>query len=380
MKVAILTLNLHANYGGILQAYALMTVLKRLGHEPWLIFNQPFKYRRWYSRYAVFVARAFRKIVLGERHLEVFLERRVQREFETVNVAPLRFVERYVQPHTGIICSHSEWAHLQKDYRFDAYVVGSDQVWRPMYAKPVSRYFLSFLKGERHVRRISYAASFGVDSWTFTPKETRECRALVQLFDAVSVREKSGVDLCRTYLGAAARHVLDPTMLLTPEDYTALLPSEAKGKQSGVLVYILDPSAWKDALLKDVEAALALPSFRVNNVPSKGKRGKTALSPAPPVEDWLSGFASAQFVVTDSFHASVFAILFHVPFCVCINNERGAARVRSLLEQFGLEDCMVDESFDASRIKQRRTIDWSAVDERLNALRASSLGFLRSNL
>lgn len=368
MKVAILTLRLHVNYGGILQAYALMTVLRHLGHEPWLIFNQPFKYRRWYSRCALFTANAFRKFVLGEKSLEVFRERRIQREFETVYTNTLRFVDEHMQPRTGIVCSHREWKRLQKEYAFDAYVVGSDQVWRPLYANPIERYFLSFLDKKDEVKRIAYAASFGVDSRTFTPRQTARCRRLLQRFDAVSVREKSGVELCRTCLGRDALHVLDPTMLLSRDDYAALLKDGEK--KSGIMEYVLDKSAWKDALVKDVEEDLGTPVFSIN----------ISGHIAPPVEDWLRGFASAQFVVTDSFHASVFAILFHVPFLVCVNRERGAARMMSLLEMFGLEDRLVAGACDTSLIKQLRPIDWSAVDRRLNALRDYSLSFLRAGL
>ncbi len=380
MKVAILTLRLHANYGGILQAYAMMTVLRRLGHEPWLIFNQPFKDRRWYSSCALFMANAFRKFVLGERQLEVFRERRIRREFETVYTNTLRFVDEHVQPRTGIVCSQGEWKRLKKDYGFDAFVVGSDQVWRPLYAKPIERYFLSFLGRDKTEKRIAYAASFGVDEWTFTPRQTARCMGLLRLFDAVSVREKSGVQLCADHLAVDAAHVLDPTMLLEAKDYIALLKPEAEERRRGVLVYVLDRSAWKDALVKDMEAALSLPSFRVNNVRSEDCREKTACRIAPPVESWLAGFASAQFVVTDSFHASVFAILFHVPFVVCANRGRGMARIRSLLEMFGLEDRLADESCDVSRANPLRPIDWAAVDARLNALRDYSLDFLRENL
>ncbi len=373
MKIAILTLRLHVNYGGILQAYALMTTLKCLGHEPWLIFNQPFTYRKWYSLWGVFLVNAFKKFVLGEKNLEVFRERRIRREFETVYTNVLRFVDEHLKPRTHIVCTKREWRRLQKEYAFDAYVVGSDQVWRPSYAKPIARYFLSFLTKKDEVKRIAYAASFGVDEWTFTPKETAECRSLLKKFDAVSVREESGVELCRTRLGRDACHVLDPTMLLSREDYTALL-KDKDVKKSGIMVYVLDKSEWKDAVVGKMEEALGMQAFSVNNQVSVSDRV------APPVEDWLRGFASAEFVVTDSFHASVFAILFHVPFLVCVNRERGAARMMSLLEMFGLEDCLVDEACNVSEIKQCCPIDWSAVDRRLNAMRDYSIDFLRASL
>ena len=134
MRIAILTLRLHTNYGGILQAYALMTVLKRLGHEPILINNQPFKYRSGISKCAEYIKyciNSIQKFILGKRTLEIFYEKRIRKEYETVYRNARRFTELYIQPHTDIVCTVKEWSQLQSQYQFDAYVVGSDQVWRP---------------------------------------------------------------------------------------------------------------------------------------------------------------------------------------------------------------------------------------------------------
>ena len=79
---------------------------------------------------------------------------------------------------------------------FDAFIVGSDQVWRRLYMPDIYREYLSFAEGW-NVRRISYAASFGTEEWEYSPLETTECRRLLQKFDAVSVREASGVSLCK---------------------------------------------------------------------------------------------------------------------------------------------------------------------------------------
>ena len=112
---------------------------------------------------------------------------------------------------------------------FDAFIVGSDQVWRRLYMPDIYREYLSFAEGW-NVRRISYAASFGTEEWEYSPLETTECRRLLQKFDAVSVREASGVSLCKKHFGVEAVHVVDPTLLLDRDE----------PHQNGLLVYLLD--------------------------------------------------------------------------------------------------------------------------------------------
>lgn len=373
MKIAVLTLRLHANYGGILQAYALMTVLKRLGHEPVLIYNQSFKYRSGIGKCAEYIdyfRRAFSKYLLGNVTLEIFKEKRTRREYELLCGELHLFVEKYLQPHTSLVYTDKDWSQLPKEYHFDAYIVGSDQVWRPAYAQPISRYFFSFLKNNP-VKRLSYAASFGTDHWLLTEKETKECKRLISQFSAVSVREESGIELCREHLGCEAVHVLDPTMLLDAVDYERLI--EKREQRKGLLVYVLDDTSEKQELIKTLMRHCELKAFSVNH-------RQTATSPLPSVQNWLDGFASAQYVFTDSFHACVFAILFHVPFWVYGNESRGQARFISLLSQFDLQDRLISSARDLDKLCHTKPIDWSAVDSKLHQLRRSSLNYLIDSL
>ena len=225
----------------------------------------------------------------------------------------------FIQPRTDIVCTVKGWSQLQSQYQFDAYIVGSDQVWRPLYAKPISRYFFSFLK-EQSVKRIAYAASFGVDTWTFSLKETAQCRSLLAKFDAISVREESGVQLCENYLGQHAIHVLDPTMLLNANDYRVLLPQI--NHQGEIFSYILDPTNWKSMFQHQFSESLRLQLFDVNGLlDSSPTRIEGVPDRTAPVENWLNGFAAAKYIITDSFHACVFSILFHLPFSVCSNEQ-----------------------------------------------------------
>lgn len=102
------------------------------------------------------------------------------------------------------------------------------------------------------MKRLSYAASFGTDKWEFTPQQTAICSPLAQKFDLVTVREGSGVKLCKDHLGVNAVHVLDPTMLLTKEDYISLIEAEKEPQAAGTLFYyILDPASKKTAFIKE---------------------------------------------------------------------------------------------------------------------------------
>src|SRR5690606_24691445 len=129
---------------------------------------------------------------------------------------------------------------------FCAYVVGSDQCWRPLYSPKISNYFLDFAENEKDIKRIGYAVSFGVSEWEFDKKNTERCALLAKKFDAISVREDSGIKLVKDYFDKDAVHVLDPTMLLQKEQYVKIASDEKQTKSPGNLkVYILDKTPEK---------------------------------------------------------------------------------------------------------------------------------------
>lgn len=369
MRTGILTLPLHTNYGGILQAYALQTVLGRMGHDAGVIglVRKPLRLPLW--------------------RLPVKYGRRLLRNL-TGHPYPIRFERKYNREQP-IICQHTEkfidrhirhiWYDSYKDISpsdFDAIVVGSDQVWRKIYFPEIRAAYLDFAEGWP-LRRMAYAASFGTDVWEYSDSETSDCARLLRGFDEVSVREASGVVLCRERLGVEAQHVLDPTMLLKASDYESLLtdtPATAGGGM--MMVYILDEKPLAAAVTDAVSRAKGLRPLRV------GSRAEDINAPLaeriqPPVEQWLRGFADADFVVTDSFHACVFSILFNKPFVAIGNEGRGMSRFTSLLTMFGLGDRLIcgreGQGFD--RILSDK-IDWRAVNAVLHDRVMRSLDFL----
>lgn len=373
MKIGILTLPLHTNYGGILQAYALQTVLERMGHEV-VVFDTPNKcpLPPFKDIPKCFLKRIVKKL-LG-RNQKIFYE-----YYQNNKVIPVvsqntqRFINSYI--HRKEIRNFKE---LDGD-SYDAIVVGSDQVWRPLYFVPGWRWqeienaFLSFAS-KCKIKRLSYAASFGTDNWEYTDQQTRRCKALLQVFDAISVRETNGVTLCKKYFDIDSVHVLDPTMLLNEVDYSIFFQKANTSKSNGTLLnYILDENEKKRALIMHVANQKCLRAFSVTNPHENDETKPLNERIKPSVEKWLRGFYDAEFVITDSFHACVFSILFKKQFVVVGNKERGLSRIESLLQCFGIENRIVEDSVQVMRLP---LIDYDKVYVKLEKYRKKSLEFL----
>lgn len=377
MKTAILTLTpIHTNYGNILQAYALQTVLQRLGHEPYVLEKMPGFTLPLYRYPLAYAKRLVLKYLLGKKQTILFLEQKLRREYKVIGQFTHPFVQKYIHTY------HGPWtAEAMTAAGFQAFVVGSDQVWRPIYfdRHHIKQAYLSFTKG-LSVKRLSYAASFGTDDWEYTPRQTEQCKALLQQFDGVSVRERGAVALCREHFGREALHVLDPTMLLNAADYRQLIAQSPEPLQpiEGLMTYILDSDFEKEAVAQRIAEHNGWSILRGNS------RCEDLTAPLteriqPPVEQWLQGFSQAQMILTDSFHACVFSILFHKPFVVIGNAARGLSRFHSLLSLFGLESRLVTSAAEAERVAAQ-PICWETVDSRLEEERIKSMAFLKQHL
>lgn len=207
MKIGILTQHFLLNYGGIIQNFALQRVLMKLGHAP-LTFEHDTCYSRtrWLLRTVKHILRmrSFRNLPV----YPIYKGRIGNKNF-------IKFVLRNIRsvPVKDFVPS------LTAQYGIDAYVVGSDQVWRPAFnlGPRLGNMFLDF--ADDKVKKLSYAASFGCKEWEYTKEQEKACSKLARRFDAISVREASAVDLCKNHFGVDASLVLDPTLLLNKEDY-----------------------------------------------------------------------------------------------------------------------------------------------------------------
>jgi hypothetical protein len=377
MKIGILTQPLHNNYGGLLQNFALQKVLKGLGHEV-LTINIKGRESSFIRKCASISKRVVLKI-FGRSTGKIRKFPTVQ-EKKIISEHTSQFVVRNINTTKPINRKVNEG--LLSEYAFEAYVVGSDQVWRPRYSPQQSTFFLDFLKNNSNVKKLSYAASFGVSDWEFNQKQTEEFSPLLKQFDAVSVREDSAVDLCKRYFDVDATHLLDPTMLLDKEVYISLVEKQNIGKSPGNLfIYILDKNEEKSAIVDSVANKYKLEPFTVMAKRGFSEPGKRDIKDCvfPPVEEWIRGFMDAEFVITDSFHGTVFSILFNRPFIAIANKSRGTTRFTSLLKMFNLENRLIfsPEELNLDKVKE---IDWGNVNEILEQDKERAIFFLKRNL
>lgn len=370
-KIAILTQPLGHNYGGIIQNYALQKVLKQLGHQPETINRvgnrHTSKLRSILSKAKQFVYKyLLQKNVLTKKQRELIIKDNV------------KFLKKYIN-RSVLINTNNDLSEYFKNNKFDAVIVGSDQTWRPKYSPNIYNYYLDFLKDNNQIKKLAYASSFGTAEWEYTEKQTKIVKQLVKQFHAISVREAAGVDLCREKLGVEAVHLLDPTLLLTAEDYSELINQPKANKE--LFTYVLDESKEKQDFIQFIGKELKLKQHinQAQKFDAKVKRPLEELI-MPPLEGWLQGFRDAEFVITDSFHGTVFSIINKKPFIALVNVERGASRFESILSKLGLEDRMVYDvnAFDPSLL--HKNIDYETVHLKLNALKEESLNFLKDNL
>lgn len=375
MRVGILTQPLYTNYGGLVQCYALQTVLQCMGHEA-IVLQREFDRQYTFKGGCIYYAKHLVKMLIGRRESWHYVVSQEKRDYIAKNT--YRFIEKNINPRSEHIYSTEQLAEAVDSFHLDAIVVGSDQVWRPYYSPCISNYFLDFLSEDSKIKRISYAASFGGDNWTFSPEQTAQCAALLKKFDAVSVREKSAIKLCKEHFGVNAVQSLDPTLLLDAEDYLRICP-ERKGGRGNLFCYVLDMNPQKQAVINRIaentgkKVFESMPTLPPDIYNLYGDIDKCVY---PPVEDWLSAFNEADMVVTDSFHGTVFSIIFNKPFFVIGNEGRGLARFQSLLSMFGLEDRLItSDNVDVSG-----EINWEKVNNCRKGLRQESMNFINTSL
>lgn len=374
MKIGIITQPLQTNYGGLLQNFALQKILARLGHQA-ITLDQP-QIRCTRTRIYLSSIKKMLLYILGKGKLDKMPHYITDKELNYVAQKIVPFIEKHIT-RTARLNSKSSFRQIIKEHRLDAIIVGSDQVWRPMYNPVITRTYLDFAQG-LDIKRVSYAASFGVDNWEYTAKQTKDCSRLAKLFNAISVREISAINLCKEHLGVKAEFVLDPTLLLDKEDYIKTIEEETQSP-GNMFTYILDDSVEKRAIIKDIAKKLQL--FPFTTMPPKDISHITETPDKcvfPSVTQWLRSFVDAKFVVCDSFHGAVFSIIFNKPFIIIANQDRGVARFDSLLRTFNLKDRLI-YSIDQTDIAYNN-IDWETVNNTKIEIQKKSLDFLVNSL
>lgn len=370
MRIGILTLPFNNNYGGYLQSYALMTVLKKMGHQPTLIMRRHNKTAVTLSFKIRLAIKGLLKTILKFKQCQIIYD--VEYSFKHDGKNMLKFVVKYMQPQTPFLYDNDSLREYCND-KFDAYIVGSDQVWRAIYVPDIKNYFLDFTKGW-NVKRIAYAASFGTDRPEYTDSQIQECKILLEKFDAVSVREMSGLEVFKRFhwQDAFVQCVLDPTLLLSSEDYNQILSKIKSKSYNKIFYYVLDRDINIDKVLNQTSSLLGLSLYGISNI-------QNSHSGLISIEEWLSNIRDSKFIITDSFHGMVFSIIFHKPFMVCVNMKRGADRFTNLLDELGLSDRILKKGCNLGSLVNSK-INWKGIDEKIDLLKEKSMLFLKQNL
>lgn len=340
MKIGILTHPQGINYGGILQCYALCTYLHKIGHEP-IVFrrmpNPQFFLIRW--------IRAILKALHYPRYYNPYEVDRL------LNIRP--FIDKHI-PLTESLKSTRAMNRICKKCKIDAVIVGSDQVWRQDFSVNYGyNYFLDFVPDS--VIKASYAASLGLSYWHYTDQQTAKIKKYLSEFKGISVREEDAVDLIKENLGIDVMQHIDPTLLLSSNDYDKITsPRLILGKY--VFVYWLGD---KSIVAKEI-IQYKKDGYDVVDI---NLRDNIEL---PSIGDWISYIKYADYMITDSFHGCVFSIIYGTRLLVRFNKSGGVGRISSLFNILGISlDNVNNTEYTALRIDENQNLSKKYINQLL---------------
>lgn len=320
-----------SNYGALLTAYAIQSLINKLDYNPLLIDN-------------------------SYRHNNLISE----------NFAK-NFEQRYLKTSNKVFL-YNDFNNLNK--KSNIFITGSDQILRPIAARErLSQYLQDFVSVDS--KKITMAASFAVDKKTLLEETDfqilEKMKTSLKSFDFVSVREKSGVEICKDLFDIDAEWIIDPVFIMNKFNYDELIKNSTKDFSNKIVSYILDPNKRYNKAYKYLEK-------KYNR-----KILKTAYSNIS-VENWLASIKNCEFLITDSFHGMCFAIIFNKPFICITNQKRGATRFESILEMLNIENQCINDINEIYEKDCIFKIDYEKVNRRIAEEAQRGLDFLKKTL
>ena len=366
-KTGILTFHIAHNYGAMLQAYALPTVVKKLGYDCEVI-DYRFPYIDSWSRieYLKDLLKKYGYIIGGA----VYLKRRITGYYSRNNMH-IRFdeFERNIIPHSKRIYRSKEELN---NMPYDIILFGSDQIWNSALTNGIAEEYIGGFQCLPNTKKIAYAASCGTSD--FQDESRKVYGDLLRGFSAIGVREESFRETLISR-GYDAECVLDPTLLLSAEEWKRIIPKEKKrDMRKYLLLYAFEEDEKIYDLTREYAKKHGLDIIVIAYGKKKEMYGMTVLTNCGPL-DFLSLFENAEHIITTSFHGTVFSIVFHKHFH-CIPHPKYRERTDSLLKTVGLEEHNVEE---LTELKDK-AVDWDKVDQLLESKKKMSLAFLEKEL
>lgn len=368
------------NYGAALQGYALYSTLDNLGLEPMVVRykggearNSQFEYRLFQAKRAL--GRIWHKLLDKKAKP---LNPDVIKKVRSREKIFLDFSKKYMSFWNT---KRVSWQDLRKSYpKCDYYICGSDQIWNPYFKGGYNDfgYFLAF--APKDSVKIAYAPSFGSDD--IPPTAVKSLGKLLKDFNAISVREKSGVDIIKKYTRLKAEHVLDPTLLKTPEEWREIAKKPANLPEKYILVYRFADSDKTKSMIDGIAAKTGLPviSLPLSNVALQDDYN-TIFDAGP--QEFIGLIDNASLVCTDSFHATVFSILMKTPVCVFLrenydNGNSMNSRIYSLLSMLKLEQVILNSESSLEDAMKCLSVDYGKAYAVLEKEKDRSIDFLKN--
>ena len=375
MKLQIITYSRTKNYGGILQAYGLYKYLCDSGYEVEFIDYLPprcnVENKEIFTDNTIWMSRIWGKNALTKAIWKIAIYPKIKRSFE-----PFR---RFLDSRANFTQRYECLEELKINVPIgDVYITGSDQVWNNLLNKTKSidvPFYLGFID---NVKKISYGPSFGGSN--LSEKDTYIVKQLLSDYSHISVRERGGQKLL-SEIGIKADLVADPTILCAPSVWNDFVSVQKNNNFIFLYLIKFDNSLYELAreTAKSLDKKL---SIIVLNPKDKYlyKRNKKDVIICPEIEKWLSHINNADLVITDSFHACVFSIIFHKKFIVSISSRKGmSGRITDLLEKTGLESRILDELSVTNAVKLYESdCDFEESDRALEEYRLESSKWLEN--
>lgn len=359
-KIGILTFHWADDFGAMLQAYALKTCIENLGCSVQIIpySKKDFVGRYWLWPYASFSGkpcglkginqyRTFRKNL---KHFSFFLTKRSKMR---------RFRKHF-------LCHNINTSRIRKLKlsSYDRIFIGSDQVWNPELTVGVNEIYWGNFEKKPDAKVFSYAASIGSDNLSSAEKEL--ISSYVNNFEAITVREKASIPMLRELTSKNVEDMPDPTLLCTKNDWECLYRKKEFSEQPEKYI-VLHSTEHNSKMTSYVQKLHEETGFKVIDIRED--------SPNDPL-DFLNIMAHAEYVVTNSFHGTVFSILLERQF-VSFSHSNKNTRLKDLLENTGLSDRL---SPDHSTETIYSSIDWPSVNFKVDNLREKGITFLQKAL
>lgn len=371
MKIGIITFNSAHNYGAVLQVWALQEKLKNEGHQVEVI---NYRIPAIDNLYQVFVPRWISRNSMVNRvcHKLQYMKARVRIPEKSKRYKKFEDFINNVLPTT--VPYHNYEALKNAKFDYDLLITGSDQVWNGNITRGISgAYFLAF--GDEKVKRISYAASIGKDA--FDEEEKIVVQKYLKGLDYISVREEKAKTAVEELTDKEVDLVLDPTLLLDREKYDTLKkPFPVKGGDYIFVhnVHLVKVDARLNAIVEEISKRTGLPV--VNNRADYSFKNEIGKFSEGGPEEFLGVIDGAKFVITNSFHATVFSTIYEKKF-ITVPHFKNPDRMRNLLQMFGLENHLIAEVKDIPKDLSELDVDYAKVNELRKKARVTSEAYLQ---